>query len=156
MTKNKIFPTIIFIIVLVGLPLLTACQSISPKQALAAEAVDLVDAEFDYEQAAENTAFRWVAMAEAYQRNGMLNYSSNPDDVSAFRWNAIADGYERLGLLNVHTDPAEVSAFRWNAIAQGYKQHGMLNYASNPDDVSTFRWLAMAKAYEKMGMLNHK
>ena len=129
MTKNKIFPTIIFIIVLVGLPLLTACQSISPKQALAAEAVDLADAEFDYEQAAENTAFRWIAMAEAYQRNGMLNYSSNPDDVSAFRW---------------------------NAIAQGYKQHGMLNYASNPDDVSAFRWLAMAKAYEKMGMLNDK
>ena len=31
MTKNKVFPTVVFILVLAGLPLLAACQSIGPK-----------------------------------------------------------------------------------------------------------------------------
>ncbi|MFQ5433727.1 MAG: hypothetical protein ACE5FD_02525 [Anaerolineae bacterium] len=55
---------------------------------------------FDYEQAAENMAFRWQAMAAGYEKAGLLNDSMDAGDVKAFRWLAIARGYENLGLLN--------------------------------------------------------
>jgi len=48
-------------------------------------------------------------------------------DVKAFRWLAMAQGYERLGMLNTTMDAGDVMAFRWLAIAQGYEHLGMLN-----------------------------
>ena len=39
-------------------------------------------------------------MAKGYERLGMLNYHDNPDDLSAYRWQAMAEAYEKMGLLN--------------------------------------------------------
>ena len=130
MSKSKVFPMFVLILALVALPILAGCQASNPDRALAAapeEVESEASEEFDYEQAADNMAYRWNAMAEGYERLGMLNYSTNPDDVSAFRWRAMAEGYERLGLLNDDMDPGDVSAFRWLAIAHGYERLGLLN-----------------------------
>jgi hypothetical protein len=130
MNKNKVFPTIIFILMLVVLSLLTACQSANPNLVMAAAPEDVASeayTDFDYEQAAEVKAFRWNAIARGYEKLGLLNTNMDPGDVKAFRWNAIARGYEKLGMLNANMDPGDVKAFRWNAIARGYERLGLLN-----------------------------
>jgi hypothetical protein len=130
MSKSKVFPIIVLMLALVALPILAVYRSSNPDQALTAGPEEFEaeeSAEFDYEQAADNMAYRWQAMAEGYKRLGLLNYADNPDDVIAFRWRAMADGYERLGLLNDDMDPGDVSAFRWLAIARGYESLGLLN-----------------------------
>ena len=75
MNKNKVLITLL-ILSLAALSLLTACQSTIPAQAKAVEAVVLDEAEssdFDYEQAADQMAYRWNAMAREYERLGLLN-----------------------------------------------------------------------------------
>lgn len=128
--KNKRFP--LFILVLVSISLLTSCQAINPAeeaQAAPAKSVSEADTEFDYELAADQLAYRWIAMARAYEKMGMLNVKVDPDDAMAYRWTAMAKAYERMG---------------------------MLNNKMNPGDIDAYRWLAMARAYERMGLLNDK
>ena len=76
MNKNKVFPTIIFTLMLVGLSLLTVCQSANPALVVAAAPEDVASeayTDFDYGQAAEVMAFRWLAIARGYERLGLLN-----------------------------------------------------------------------------------
>lgn len=59
---------------------------------------------FDYEEAADNMAFRWLAMARFYERNNMLtsdtfDYEQAADNM-AFRWLEMARFYEEHGMLN--------------------------------------------------------
>jgi hypothetical protein len=155
-TKTIFFQLITITILLAVSAVLAACGPTVEVQAMAEDVDVPVQAAFDYAAAADNHAFRWKAMAEAYERHGMLNYHDNPDDLSAYRWLAMARAYERLGMLNDALDPGDVMAFRWNAMAEAYAQRGLLNYHDNPDDLSAYRWLAMARAYERLGMLNDK
>ena len=111
---------------------------------------------FDYEAAADNSAFRWLAMARFYERHGMLNQHTDPDDALTFRWLAMARFYESHGMLNQHTDPDDALTFRWLAMARFYESHGLLNQHTDPDDALTFRWLAMARFYESHGLLNQR
>jgi hypothetical protein len=108
---------------------------------------------FDYEAAAENSAFRWLAMARFYESHGLLNQRTDPDDSLAFRWQAMARFYESHGMLNQRTDPDDALAFRWQAMARFYESHGMLNQRTDPDDALAFRWQAMARFYEENGLL---
>jgi hypothetical protein len=80
--------------------------------------------------------------------------SLSPGELSAYRWNAMAQAYEQAGLLNNSPDAADISAYRWNAMAQAYKQAGLLNFHNNPDDLLAYRWNAMAQAYKQAGLLN--
>jgi hypothetical protein len=112
--------------------------------------------DFDYEQAAENMAYRWTAMARAYERHGLLNTETDPADIVAFRWTAMAKAYERNGLLNYKSNPDDVMAFRWLAMAKAYEKLGLLNDQLDPGDVKAFRWNAMAREYERLGLLNSK
>jgi len=155
-TKTYFFQIITITILLAVSAVLAACGPAIEVQAKAAEVDVPVQAAFDYAAAADNHAFRWIAMAAAYERQGLLNYHDNPDDLSAYRWLAMARAYEKLGLLNDALDAGDVMAFRWNAMAAAYERQGLLNYHDNPDDLSAYRWLAMARAYEKLGLLNDK
>jgi hypothetical protein len=159
MSANKSLLTLILVLALASLWILPACQPTTPAQALGTGAENMSsenDLDFDYEQAADVSAFRWNAMAQEYKRLGLLHYKSNPDDVVAYRWLAMAKEYERLGLLNDKMDPSDVQAYRWNAMAQEYKRLGLLNNKTDPDDVLAYRWLAMAKFYERNGLLNER
>ena len=101
MTKNKVSTAVLLILTLLSVSILAACQTAGPKAVLAAEPEDEIGApggEFDYEQAAEVSAFRWQAMADGYAKLGLLNLDAG--DISAFRWNAMAKGYEKLGMRN--------------------------------------------------------
>jgi hypothetical protein len=52
----------------------------------------------------------------------------HPADVMAYRWQAMAEGYEKAGLLNDSMDAGDVKAFRWLAIAHGYENLELLNH----------------------------
>ena len=83
MNKTKIFSTLL-ILLLAALPFLTACQSIIPVQAKASEseiAVSSESADFDYDQAADILAYRWVSMARFYEAKGLLNNKMAPADL---------------------------------------------------------------------------
>ena len=84
MNKNRYFLTLFAVTILAGLVALGACQSTEDVQPLALVPVAGVGADFDFEQAAENKAYRWIEMAKAYERNGLLNKETNPDEVLAF------------------------------------------------------------------------
>lgn len=88
---------------------------------------------FDYEQAANVSAQRWLAMAKFYEEEGLLTRST-------FDYQQAAD----------------VKAFRWQAMAKEYERLGLLNFSNNPDDAMAYRWQAMAEAYERMGLLNEQ
>lgn len=77
-------------------------------------------------------------------------------DAQAYRWQAMADGYERLGMLNVDSDAAaDAKAYRWQAMARGYEQLGLLNVDSDAAaDAMAYRWQAMARYYADHGWLN--
>ena len=158
MNKNKVLVTLL-ILSLAALFLLTACQSTIPVQAKTVDA-DISDeaesSDFDYEQAADVLAYRWIAMARAYEKAGLLNRKIDAGDLMAYRWNAMAQGYKRQGLLNYGSNPDDVMAFRWNAMARYYEQHGMLTNKMDAGDIKAFRWLAMAREYERLGLLNEK
>ena len=83
-----------------------------------------------------------------------ITKSMSPGDLSAYRWNAMAQAYEQAGLLNNTPDAADISAYRWNAMAQAYEQAGLLNFHNNHDDLLAYRWNAMAQAYRQAGLLN--
>lgn len=119
MSKHTIFLSLVLLLS-VGLLALTGC---APPETAAVEAV----AAFDYEAAAEVSAYRWLAMAKAYERMGLLNDEMDPGEVSAFRWEAMARAYERMGLLNDAMDPGDVAAVRWEATAKAYERMGLLN-----------------------------
>jgi hypothetical protein len=99
-------------------------------------------------------AYRWEAMAKAYEKANMLNHRLDAGELSAYRWTAMAKAYENMGLLNYHDNPDDLMAYRWNAMAEAYERMGLLNYHDNPDDLMAYRWNAMAEAYERMGLLN--
>jgi len=91
--------------------------------------------DFDYEQAADNSAARWLAMGQYYRAHEMLTR----DDFD----------YEQA---------ADNSAARWLAMGQYYEAHEMLtrddfNYEQAADN-SAARWLAIGRGYERLGMLN--
>jgi hypothetical protein len=155
--NKRIFASLL-VLSLTALILLTACQSTIPVQAKADEpdVVDTEDSAFDYEAAADNFAFRWIAMARAYETAGLLNRKMDSGDLMAYRWNAMAAGYQRNGLLNYASNPDDVMAFRWLAMARYYEKHDMLTNKLDAGDIKAFRWLAMARAYERLGLLNEK
>ena len=90
--------------------------------------------------AAEISAFRWMAMAEFYVTNNELMETASMDlrilnaaDISAFRWNAMAEFYvansELMGTASMDLttlDAAEISAYRWNAMAEFYEEQALL------------------------------
>jgi hypothetical protein len=78
----------------------------------------------------------------------------DPGELSAYRWTAMAKAYERMGLLNDNSTPGDLDAYRWTAMAKAYERFGLLNYHDNPDDLLAYRWQAMAEAYQKRGLLN--
>ena len=94
---------------------------------------------FNYEEAAENQAFRWQAMANAYKDSGLLtrddfDYEAAAEN-SAFRWQAMADAYRTQAFFqnrgipttNLHELSAGDSlAFRWQTMAKYYEKRGLL------------------------------
>ena len=144
MNKNLVSSMLVYGVILIGLFLLTACQSSErvavaaalPREAGIVYAMDPVDLKlfnaaetspvyvpanvhsadrkfftdtylgslsrdsFDYEQAAEAMAYRWQAMAEAYEKAGLLNDTISAGNADALRWQAIAREHENLGSLN--------------------------------------------------------
>ena len=162
MKKNKVFIAVMFLGIVI-LPLLSACQVLpvgTIADALAAPP-EAASAEFDYQAAADLSAYRWVEMAKGYERLGLLNEKAaltalDAGDISAYRWLEMAKGYERLGLLNDKMDAGDLSAYRWVEMAKGYERLGMLNNKMDAGDISAFRWLAIAKGYERLGLLNEK
>ena len=158
MNKNIVFFTLL-ILSLAVFPLLAACQSAIPVQAKAVGSEvtgSSQSADFDYEQAADNLAYRWIAMARVYEANGLLNHKMDPGDLMAYRWNATAEGYQRYGLLNYGSNPDDVMAYRWLAMARFYEKHDLLTTKMDSGDIKAFRWLAMARTYERLGLLNEK
>jgi hypothetical protein len=108
----------------------------------------------NFKDSGDLLAYRWVAMAKAYEKANMLNHRLDAGELSAYRWNAMAEAYQRMGLLNYHDNPDDLMAYRWNAMAEAYQRMGLLNYHDNPDDLMAYRWNAMAEAYQRMGLLN--
>lgn len=99
---------------------------------VAANQFDFVSAagsdSFDYERAADIHAARWVAMAEGYERMGMLNFDyEQAANNQAARWVAMGKAYERMGMLNFdYEQAADNQAARWIAMAEAYERMGML------------------------------
>lgn len=66
---------------------------------------------FDYEQAAEISAMRWLAMAKFYEAQGLLTRDDfdyeEAADLMAYRWQAMAQAYQRMGSLNYKTSNAQ-------------------------------------------------
>lgn len=127
MSKKKGLFVVIFIVVLAALTLVTVYGAGETDRLLAAAPKAEASAEFDYEQAAEIKGLRWKAMAEAYEKQGLLNITSSPDEAMAYRWIAMARFYEKSDLLdelNAHSDDSV--AFRWLAMARFYEKNGML------------------------------
>lgn len=90
---------------------------------------------FDYEAAANLSAYRWQAMANFYEDNGLLtrddfDYEA-ASNLSAYRWQAMANFYKDNGLLTRenfdYEAAANLSAYRWQAMASYYEKHGLLN-----------------------------
>jgi hypothetical protein len=157
MSKERGFCSVFFVVLLAGLFALTACQgskAIKPLAAAPAVAASEAVSDFNYEQAAEITAYRWQAMARAYEEHGLLNDAQDPGEISAYRWNAMAAAYEKLGLLNNDTSPGDLMAYRWLAMARSYEKNDLLNELREfNDDTVAFRWVAMARFYEKNDLL---
>jgi hypothetical protein len=144
-----------FVISLVTLVVLAACQPAQPIP-LAVEA-PRIETSLVAADSADALAYRWQALADYYEGNGLLTRNVpvlDAADVSAARWIAAAKFYEANGMLNVVTDPGDVSAARWQAMADFYEEQGLLNEAVDAGDISAARWLAMAKFYERNGLLN--
>lgn len=136
MSKKSGLLAIFFIAVLVGLTLVTVYGAGKTDRLLAPAAE--ASAEFDYEQAAEIKGFRWNAMAEAYERRGLLNNASSPDEAMAYRWIAMARFYEKNDLLNELREHSDDSvAFRWVAMAQFYEKNDMLTRDPDLGEPST-------------------
>ncbi len=85
-----------FVLNLSNLQTIQAIPNVSNNQ-IAADA-------FDYEQAADVSAQRWLAMAKFYEAEGLLTREDfdyeQAADVMAYRWQAMGRAYERMGMLN--------------------------------------------------------
>lgn len=59
---------------------------------------------FDYDEAVNTLTFRWQAMADFYEKNGLLTRDTFDYDEAAenlaYRWQALAKFYDDHGLLN--------------------------------------------------------
>lgn len=92
---------------------------------------------FDYDKAADLSAYRWQAMAQYYKDHGLLT----------------RDDFD-------YVKAANLLAYRWRAMARFYQDHDMLTRAYRASDEAAdnmaFRWLAMARFYEKHGLLNER
>ena len=102
MNTKTLTPSFFPLLILVSVLFLAACQPIGGAPSVLAQPVFIAgfpSAAFDHEQAADNQAARWVAMAEFYQKNGMLTreldagesaqqislFSANPELIAAQR-----------------------------------------------------------------------
>ncbi len=112
MKKNVLSSIFGFGVILISLFLLASCQPEKIAEAATLpEAAGSVSASaiapFDYEQAANNQAARWQAMAQFYADNDMLNerfdYEQAADTQTA-RWQAMALFYEKNELLNTRSE----------------------------------------------------
>jgi hypothetical protein len=120
LSKHTVSAVVVFALLLVGLSLLAACQA--PQTSAMTK-----PAAFDFDQAADNMAYRWVAMGRAYERMGLLNDGMDAGDITAFRWEAMGRAYERMGLLNDGMDAGDIAAYRWEAMGRAYERMGLLN-----------------------------
>lgn len=164
MTLQQMFPLLLaLLLVAVGIVALNLdnTPAIQLGSDLLSDQAAVVNVEaFDYERAADISAMRWQAMAEAYEKAGLLNERMDAGDVSATRWQAMGRFYEEQGLLTRdafdYAQAADDLAYRWNAMGEAYEKAGLLNDRLDPGDVAAYRWEAMAKAYERAGLLNDK
>ncbi len=111
MSKGKRLFSVFFLVGLVGLVVLSACQS--------AEAAPPAAGEFDYEQAAAHSTLRWQAMGRAYERQASFSLGLDPDDIASQRWNALAASYESRASID------DVMVLRWEAMGRFYEQNGL-------------------------------
>lgn len=90
-----------FVLSLVTLVLLAACQPAKPLPLAAA--APSIDASLESASADEASAYRWQAMADYYEGNDLLTRNVpvfDAGDVLSARWQAMAKFYEKNGLLN--------------------------------------------------------
>ena len=101
MNTKTLTPSFFPLLILVSVLFLAACQPIGGAPFVLAQPVFVAgfpSAASRHEQAADNQAARWVAMAEFYQKNGMLTrelagesaqqislFSANPELIAAQR-----------------------------------------------------------------------
>lgn len=111
MLKVKATFSVFFLVALVGLIVLSACQS--------AEAAKPEASDFSYEQVNDHMSERWQAMGRAYEKAAQLELGLNPDDISSQRWNALAASYERLAARD------DAMVLRWEAMGRFYEQNGL-------------------------------
>ena len=81
-------------LILVGALFLAACSPIGGAPVVLAQpdtVAEIPVTGFDYEKAADNQTARWTAMAEFYEKNGMLTSDLDDGDILAYR---IADANE--------------------------------------------------------------
>lgn len=157
MKKHMNFTVIVPGLILVSVLLVVGYQFIFTSQGIKFPSINLgLDraASPDFRDPGDLMAYRWNAMAQAYEKAGLLNSRYDADELTTYRWNAMAQVYADQGMLNYHDNPDDLSAYRWLATARGYEALGLLNYHNNPDDLSAYRWNAMAEVYQRMGLLN--
>jgi hypothetical protein len=112
MKKNVLSSIFGFSVILMSLLLLASCRPGEEAAAAAlSEAAGSISVSgstpVDYEQAANNQAARWQAMAQFYADHDMLNerfdYEQAADNLAA-RWQAMGQFYEKHGLLNMPSE----------------------------------------------------
>ncbi|HAY84165.1 MAG TPA: hypothetical protein DCY42_04345 [Chloroflexi bacterium] len=153
MKINKILSVSLLGVVLICALLLVGCQGTSISKSLELSNQSELAAGILLPEKEDMVAYRWNAMAQAYKKNGMLNYHANDDDLLAYRWNAMAKAYEKMGLINNGMTSDDLLAYRWDAMAQAFEKNGRLNYHANADDLLAYRWNAMAEWYLKNGFV---
>ncbi|NIW44711.1 MAG: hypothetical protein GWN30_08090 [Gammaproteobacteria bacterium] len=153
MKKNKIFQKIGISIMFISVLILAGCQEALLIQPVSIAGNPVSEVNVSFQEPEDILAYRWVTMARAYEKKGLLNDQMDAGELVAYRWNAMAQAFEKSGRLNYHSNPDDLLAYRWNALAQAYQEAGRLNYHDNPDDLLAYRWKAMAQAYEKLGLL---
>ena len=119
----------------------------------------------------EVSAYRWQAMADFYEKNGLLrsdalDYEQAANNMAA-RWIAMAEYYKAHGMLTraeslvpvtgftadkllTDYDAGEASAYRWRAMAQYYAQaptNSVDLTTLSAEEVLAYRWQAMAQYY---------
>lgn len=157
MKKYMTFPVIVPSLILIGLILIIGYQFLFISQGIEFPAINLgLDraSSSDIQDPGDLMAYRWNAMAQFYEKNGMLNNRLDAADLMAYRWNAMAQAYKSKGLLNYHDNPDDLLAYRWLATARGYEKLGLLNDGMDPGDLTAYRWNAMADWYRDNGLLN--
>ena len=137
----QIASPVVIALILVALVMLQATRTIDISSALNSLLTNRsAPAEFEIAplQAVDPVEYRWQAMADYYEKNGLLtrdtfDYEQAADNL-AIRWQAMANYYEQNGMLTRdsfdYEQAADNLAFRWLAMAKWYEEHGMLNERS--------------------------